>query len=67
MQKFNLEQLLLPSLSLLRKLLSRGMDSLKAMKLLSENGSILGDSALLITEIYIYLKAFSITAETLLE
>ena len=53
MQKFNLEQLLLPSLSLLRKLVSRGMDSLKAMKVLSENGSLLGDSALLIPEIYL--------------
>lgn len=29
------------------------MDSLKAMKVLSENGSLLGDSALLIPEIYL--------------
>ena len=29
------------------------MDSLKAMKVLSENGSILGYSALLITKIYL--------------
>ena len=51
------EQFPLPSLSLLRKLHNGGVDPLKAIKLLLNEGNISADVALLLDEIYIQKEA----------
>ena len=48
-----LEQLPLPSSSLLRKLASGGVEAVKVMKMLLDNGSMSEDCALIVDEMYL--------------
>ena len=55
--KLLLDQLPLPSFSLLRKIQSGGLDAIKAIQLLLDNGSVSSDCVLLVDEMYLEKSA----------